>query len=216
MKVRNFIFGSALVVATALITTQVVSQDHKGGQAGGAPPGMPEFTPDEQEVMAVCTALGSPAEKHKVLQSHVGKWNGSMTMWITPESKPMTSTFQSEAKWIYDGRFVHQTVEGQMMPGQTFQGQSFIGYDNAENKYFSTWMDNMSTALMVSKGKYDEAKKSFAYTANMFCPLAKKEVSTRTTEKWTDNDHYTMEMFAPWHKTGKEYKMMEITYTRAK
>jgi hypothetical protein len=201
-----------------MITTQVVSQDQKpkGGQPAGTPPGMPELTPDEQEVMAVCSTLGIPNENHKLLASHVGKWNGAMKWWMTPESKPMDSTFASEAKWIYDGRYVHHTAEGQMMPGETFQGQSLMGYDNAEKKFFSTWFDNMSTGIMVSKGSFDATKKTFAFTSNMFCPLNKKEVTTRITEKWTDNDHYTMEMYAPWHKTGKEYKMMEITYTRAK
>jgi len=212
MHVRNLVIGAALIVCTAAITSQVVSQD----KGKGAPPAMPQLTPEEQEVMSICSTIGMPGENHKLLDNRVGKWNGAMKWWMTPDSKPMESTFTSEAKWIYDGRFISQTVQGEMMPGETFQGQSYMGYDNAEKKFFSTWMDNMSTGLMVSKGTFDAAKKSFAFTSDMFCPLAKKQVTSRITEKWTDNDHFTMEMYGPWFKTGKDYKMMEINYTRVK
>jgi len=210
------LIGAVLVVGTAVITSQVISQNTKDKPTGATPPGMPELTPDEKQVMDVCMTLGIPGENHKLLNNHVGKWNGTMKWWMTPESKAMESKFASDAKWIYDGRYIQQTVEGEMMPGETFQGQSFIGYDNAEKKFWSTWMDNMSTGFMISKGTFDAAQKSFAFTSNMYCPLAKKEVTSRMTEKWTDNDHFTVEMYGPWYKTGKDYKMMEITYARAK
>ena len=220
MKARSILYTAALVVTTAAITSQVVSQNTKDKPKttppSQVPQGMPQLTPDEQAVMNAMQECSVIGENHKLLENHIGKWTGTMKWWMTPESQPMESSFNAESKWELDKHYIHSTAEGQMMPGETFQGVGYMGYDNAEKKYFTTWFDNTCTGLMVAKGTFDPAKKTFTYTSSGFCPLAKKEVTFHMTEKWTDNDHYTLEMTGPWYKTGKDFKNMEITYTRAK
>ena len=83
-------------------------------------------------------------------------------------------------------------------------------------KFFSVWIDNMCTGKMDAEGSFNPTAKTFTYTTDYNCPLTGKNTKGRTTERWVDNDTFVMEMFGPWHKTGKEFKMMEITFKRVK
>jgi hypothetical protein len=212
MKIRNVLYAAALVIATAGITTTVVSQENKNKAPGQQPP----MTPEMQEMMQKCEAAGTPGENHKLLGTRVGKWNGSGKMWWTPDAPPSETTCTADVKSLYEGRYFTETVEGTMPEGGTFLGQSWVGYDNVGEKFFWMWIDNMSTGKMDAEGTYDAATKTFTYATEMNCPMNGKLVKGRTIEKWTDNDHFTMSMYGPWFQTGKEYKMMEITYTRAR
>jgi hypothetical protein len=207
MKFRNVLFGAALVVATAAITSQVVSQDH-----GGAP----QMTPEQQAEMKKWEQFATPGPEHKLLQSKVGKWNGIMKHWMDPAAPPMQSKFTATISSLYEGRYIYEEVEGEgMAPGQTFQGQSWIGYDNLKKKYVWSWIDNMGTGLMIAEGTMDQASKTITYAVETPEPTLGKYVKGRWIEKWVSNDQMVSEMYSP-DKTGKEIKMMELTFTRAK
>lgn len=208
MNVRNVLVGITLVAATAAFTTQVVSQDK-----GKAPP---QMSPEEQAMMQKCMEAGTPGENHKLLASKVGKWNATGKMWMTPDMPPQDSTATSEVTSLWENRYFMESVEGSMPEGGTFLGKSCFGYDNVAKKFWWAWIDNMGTSLMSAEGSYDAASKTFKYATKFSCPIAEKVVTGRSVEKWIDNDHYVMEMYAPWPKTGKEYKNMELTFTRAK
>lgn len=224
MKLQTFLTGLVLVAATATITSVVVSgpTDEKkpatgrpAGNANQQPAGAPGMTPEMQEMMQKCTEAGKIGPNHQLLSKRAGKWTCSGKFWMIPEAPPMETTFTSEAKSIYDGRYVTESVEGQMPEG-TFLGQSWSGYDNVTKKFFWSWISNDCTSKMDGTGTYDAATKTFTYTTTASCPLAGKQVTGRSIEKWIDNDHVNVEFYGPWYKTGKEYKMMEFTYTRAK
>jgi hypothetical protein len=151
-----------------------------------------------------------------MLAKKAGSWNCSGKFWMTPEMPPMESTFTTETKSIYDGRYLAESVEGAMPEGGTFLGQSWGGYDNVTKKFFWTWISNDCTGKMDATGTYDPATKTFSYDMQMSCPMTGKRVAGRSVEKWVDNDHIQVQMYGPWYQTGKEYKMMEFQYTRAK
>ena len=54
------------------------------------------------------------------------------------------------------GRYQEGTYSGDMF-GMPFEGRGMVAYDNATEEFVSTWIDNMGTGMMVTKGKYDEA-----------------------------------------------------------
>jgi hypothetical protein len=218
MKARNVLFGAVLVIATAAVTSQVVSQNTTKEKTTKAPPqAAPEMTPEMQEMMTKCMEAGTPGENHKLLSNKVGRWHGTGKMWWTPDSPPADTTCTAEVTSLWEGRYFTETVEG-TMPGeaQTFLGKACYGYDNVSKKFFWAWIDNMSTGMMNAEGTYNPTAKTFTFTSEWNCPLTGKQVRGRSTEKWIDNDHFVMEMYGPWYKTGKDYKMMEFTYTRAK
>jgi hypothetical protein len=73
----------------------------------------------------------------------------------------------------------------------------------------------MSTGIMYAEGTFDAATKTFTFLGDMPDPIAGKYVKVRNTEKWIDDSKWIMESHTK-GKDGKEFKNMEITYTRAK
>jgi hypothetical protein len=206
MKIRNFLFGATLVVVTATITSTVVSQDKgKADEKAQA---------KEQEMLKKWMEFATPGANHKLLDPRVGKWNGEVTMWHDKNSPPETSKCTTEAKWIYDGRYLAETVEGNF-DGQTFLGQSWTGYDNMKKKFVWVWIDNMGTGLMNAEGTYEEKDKAFKFTYEHPNIMKGKYEKGHSVDKWIDNDHWVMEMHGV-DAEGKEMKTMEIKYTRVK
>jgi len=100
--------------------------------------------------------------------------------------------------------------------GQPFTGTSITGYDNAKKVFISTWIDNMSTAMMNMEGTWDDATKAINFKGKMICPANGKACEMREVFKMVDDNTQLMEMYGPDMKTGKEYKSMEIKFTRKK
>jgi hypothetical protein len=102
-----------------------------------------------------------------------------------------------------------------MMPGESFLGKSITGYDNLKKKYIWMWIDNMGTGFMNAEGTFDPATKTFSFTFEYPDPMKGKYVKGRSSDRWVDENTFVSEMWGA-DRTGKEYRMMEITYTRAK
>jgi len=158
----------------------------------------------------------TPGKEHKMMAAWDGTWNGEVTMWMTPGQPPIQSTTVSTNKMLMDGRYQYSVHKGNMM-GMPFEGNSTLAFDNAKKEFISTWIDNMGTGMMVSRGKWDEATKSLTLTGKMVDPGAGNgsEVPFREVFRVVDNDHQVMEMYGP-DPSGKEFKTMEIKFTRKK
>lgn len=191
-----------LAGALVLCSLSVFAQESKSS----APPAM---DPAAMEAMA---KAGTPGDAHKALDEFAGKWDTKITMWMMPGADPMTSTGMSENRWIMGGRYLEQRFTGSFM-GTPFEGIGYTGYDNVKKQYWGTWMDNMSTGLMISTGQRNG--KVYSFDATMADPMTGKD--SRIQEKITvvDADHHTMEMWGP-APDGRNFKMMEIAYTRRK
>jgi len=173
----------------------------------------PAAAPTDDPMLAKMMEFGTPGPSHKVLDAKVGKWSAKVKM-ISPDSPPTESAGTSEVKWIMDGRYLQDTYTGDFM-GQPFHGMGTTGFDIMKKKYVGTWIDSMSTAIAMSEGTYDAAKKTFTYSGESPDPMAGKYVKSRTVETWTDADHWTMQYYSP-GPDGKELMSMEIQYSRAK
>ena len=206
MKVRNTLAG-VLALAMAILAS-VAMGDEKAKKAAKAAP------MDEKAAMEAMMKAGTPGEAHKKLEPMVGTFDTKAKMWMDPSKPPEESTGKAEHKWVLGGRFVQQNYEGTFM-GQPFSGMGYAGYDNITKKYTGTWMDSMGTAMMNSTGKADATGKVLTYTAMMNDPITGKLCKITEKVTVTDNDHHMMEMWGP-DPSGKNYKMMEITYVRTK
>lgn len=186
-----------------------------GGDMGGMPD-MSKMSPEEQAMMKRWMQYMTPGPEHqRMMKSFSGKWTAEATMY-EPGKPPQTSPGTMTNMPMLGDRYVHHMFKGSMM-GMPFEGAGTMGYDNAQKKYVGTWMDSMSTSTMVMTGAYDEAKKQYTMTGEM--PDCSKEgmpmVKCKEVITVQDDDHHTMEMWGP-DPSGKEMKMMEIKYTRAK
>jgi hypothetical protein len=156
----------------------------------------------------------TPGPAHEVLQAKIGKWNTSAKLWMEPDAPPQAVTGTSETSWILDGRFVEETFTG-TFDGCALNGRGTTGYDNIKQKYVSSWVDNLATGILASEGSYDPGTKTFNFVGQAPDPISGRYVPMRFVEKLADTDRWTVEMFMP-GPDGKEFKSMEIVYTRAK
>lgn len=157
----------------------------------------------------------TPGEPHKMMAAADGQWTGEITMWMKDGGQPMNSTATATNKMVMGGRYQVSTHKGSFM-GQPFEGMSTLAYDNAKKKYISTWIDNMGTGMMTLEGDWDAAAKAITFKGKMVCPANGKECDVRETYQIIDNDTHLMTMYGPDMQTGKEYKNMEIKFTRKK
>ena len=157
----------------------------------------------------------TPGDMHKMLAKFDGEWKGDVTMWMVPGAPPSTSTTTSTNKMMMDGRYQVSTHKGNFN-GMPFEGMSTVAYDNAKKVFISTWIDNMGTGLMTMEGTWDGATKTITFKGKMVDPTTYKEVDVKETFRVVDDNNQVMEMFGTDPKTGKEFKSMEIKYTRVK
>jgi hypothetical protein len=158
----------------------------------------------------------TPAKEHKMMASWDGTWTGQVSLWNSPGQPPTQSTTTVINKMVLGGRYQQANFTGDMM-GMPFEGMSTLAFDNAKKEFVSTWIDNMGTGMMVSTGKWDAATKSVTFRGKTVDPTAGngKEVELREVFKVIDNDHQAMEMYSM-DPSGKEFKSMEIKFTRNK
>lgn len=173
--------------------------------------GAPEMTPEQKAEMEAYQKAGTPGAPHQQIAKAVGAYNLAIKSWHTPDGPPMAETGTATRTMALDGRVLVEDINATMM-GQPFTGHGMHGYDNVTGKHWSTWNDSMSTGLMVSEGTCDAAG-ACTFTGSWNDPVKKSKVNSRMTTKWTSPTTEVFEMYGP-GKDGKEFKMMEITYTK--
>lgn len=156
----------------------------------------------------------TPGKEHQMMASWNGTWTGEITMWMAPGGAPTKSTATAVNTMVLDGRYQQSTTTGSF-EGMPFNGMSTVAFDNAKKVFISTWIDNMGTGIMVGQGPWNEATRSITLKGTMVDPMTGKDCKFREVMKIIDDDHQLMEMYVPDEK-GKEYKSMEIKYTRNK
>ncbi len=174
----------------------------------------PEPELDSATMMKNWQSYMTPGEAHKMMASMNGEWTGDITMWMAPDAPPTKSTGTAVNKMIMGGRYQQSTHTGSW-DGMPFEGQSTLAFDNAKQTYISTWIDNMGTGIMIMEGKYDSTTKVMNLKGKMVDPTSGKELNVRETFRVIDDNTHLMEMFCD-TRDGKEYKNMEIKYTRKK
>ena len=164
-----------------------------------------------QSMMATWQAYASPNDNHTVLNPLVGTWSHVVKWWMTPDSQPETSKGTSEIQWMMGGRYLRHAVKGTSM-GQPFEGMGLTGFDNGRQTYQTIWMDNMGTGMMIGEGTYNPSTKTLTDQGRFTDPMIGQR-SYRGVLTFIDDAHYSYEMYVG-DENGKEFRMMEIMYTR--
>ncbi len=200
MKPRMFFPAFAFVFVATVCTSRVVAED--------APP----MSPEQQEMMQRFEAYAALGPEHALLAKRVGTWDYTITMWMAPDAPPSESAGTCESTLILGGRFIKDSVTGNFH-GQEFLGIGIAGYDNIKKKYVATWLDSMGTGIMNAEGSASADGKTITYATEYSCPIMNGTRHSKTVETYIDHDHWTMESYES-TPDGKEFKMMEIKYTR--
>ena len=174
----------------------------------------PYTMPDSVTMMKNWETYMTPGDMHAMLAKSNGTWTTEITSWMDPSKPPVKSTGTSVNKMVMGGRYQEGTHTGNVM-GMPFEGRSLTGYDNGKKAFVSSWIDNMGSGIMLMEGAWDEATKSITMKGRGMDPMTLKEYDYKQVYKMVDDNTEIMEMYGPGHD-GKEYKMMEIKYTRKK
>jgi hypothetical protein len=204
----------ALPLAALLLATSALADEAPAAAeapAGAASASMPEMTPEQKAEMEAYRKAGTPGPQHARMAATAGTYDLALKSWHEPGGPAMDETGTATRTVILEGRVIAEDLSSSMM-GQPFTGHGMSGYDNVTEKHWSTWTDSMSTGLMVSEGTCD-AQDACTFTGSWNDPLTKKPVVARMTTRWTSPTVQVFEMYGP-AKDGKEFKMMEITYTK--
>jgi hypothetical protein len=209
-----------LAVATVAVfglgwtSGQVFSQEKpaegKPAEGGGAPPGMTE---DDMKEMEAMMKAGTPGDAHKQLAEMAGDWVVTGKSFMGPGKPAMDFSGSAKNTMLFDGRYQMQEYECSFM-GMPFKGLGISGYDNMTKEYVSIWIDSMSTAVMVSRGKADASGRP-VYVGEFVDGMGRTQVM-RMTEKLVDKDTYVFEAVNKSPKYPEEFKCMEMTYKRKK
>ncbi|MFQ5411374.1 MAG: DUF6370 family protein [Phycisphaerae bacterium] len=177
-------------------------KDDKAKKPG--PPAMNE------EMMAWMKA-GTPNENHERLNGMIGHWKATCKMWQNPDGEPMVSSGTCENFWILQKHYAMTKFQGEFM-GMPFEGAGIFGYDNLKKRYFSNWIDSMSTGVMIEYGTYDEATNTYTYTGEFDTPTGGK-MKSRSHIKILSKDKHVLTMYHG-EDADKLHKVMEIVYER--
>ena len=197
---------------TAALAAALTLASMGAGADDKQPAAAPAMTAEQQAMMEAYARAGEIRTEQKQLKYFEGTWSSATKMWMDPKAPPQESTGTAKMSSLYDGRYLVFTQESEY-GGQKFQGQGLMGFDNLKGKFFSTWVDSMSTGFWLSYGTYDAAKKVYTFHGEM-PDIAKPTTSVKVRQLFRiiDDNHYAFD----WYETrgGKENRSMEITYTR--
>ena len=165
----------------------------------------------QEQIAEKMKFAGTPGEPHALLSKLAGTWNTEGTFWMNPNQEPISSPGTAVNKEILGGRYLETSYVGKFM-GNDFKGQGLLGYDNVSGRYFSTWIDSMSTGLFRAKGRATGGNK-IVFNSRTTCPMSGAKLNVREVITFIDKDHYSYESFNI--DKGKRHKQMKILYTRA-
>lgn len=221
---RSFAFAACI----AMSGMSALAQDNKPADRkpqpvpAAKPAAKPEAKPAAQPadkgaapdpMMEAYMKAGTPGENHKIFEKFVGHWEGTVKMWQQPGATPEEMKTTCTHKIEFGGRYLYSHFSGPDPMGGEFKGVGVMGYNNVLKIYQSSWIDNMSTGVESSTGKYDAATRSFTFTGEMTDPISNGTKKGREVIKLTSDDTCVHEFFTP-GPDGKEFKNMEITLSR--
>jgi hypothetical protein len=211
MKLKSLLTpaGVALLGLTAILSVARAADSKKAdAPAAQLPPG---WTAEEMER---CIKAGTPGEGHAQLTKNVGTWVGKSSFWMAPGTPAVTGEVTAEYAPIMDGRFVKCDMSGECPAMGPFQGIGLFGFDNVSQKFVASLIDNHSTGIMQGTGELSEDGKTLNWTYTANCPRTQELATLRQVETNNGPKSKTLEMFAEDPKSGKEFKMMQIEFTK--
>ncbi|MEL6870531.1 MAG: DUF1579 family protein [Pseudomonadota bacterium] len=194
---KHFVIGAAM----ALLAAHSLAGHHEESEQPA--------TADDAMMQAM-QAAATPGEAHQMLAKGVGSFTAEMRMYMAPGAEPMVTQMDLERSMDLDGRVMVEQWQGNVM-GQPFEGRGRTGYDNVTKTFWSTWSDNMSTALLVFKGQADADSEDLVMTAEGVHAVTGMPYKMRSVASRTDDGKELMTMYED-HGQG-EFKTMSFVLT---
>jgi hypothetical protein len=205
-------FTTTLATITVFTTIAVHSADTNAPPSALQPTKATPRVPDAEAQANTFARYAMPGPEHKVLDRMAGTWDTFTRYWPTPNAEPVEAKGTSHCKWILDGRFLMEELDGGdlVLP---FKGLALYGYDAFEQKHTSAWVDTMNTSILSNLGTYDRTNDVVNFTGQYKDPWTGTKKKERGVTCFLSKDKHVLEIYAT-EPDGKEFQMLEITYTR--
>lgn len=151
-----------------------------------------------------------PGEHHQVLEPVIGEWTALITAYRNGQQ--MESRGVLRAEWTLQNRFIRGTFTGDE-DGEDREGISFLGYNNAADRYETVWMDTSSTEIMRAVGHLEPTTQVLTLHGQYTCTMTGAKIPTRIVARMDTPDRIIWEMFEN-PSEEREHKTLEIVYTR--
>jgi hypothetical protein len=171
----------------------------------------PEMSPEMQAEMEAWMKVAQPGPHHEHLAPFVGSWKGKVQMWMTPDGPPMEEESTAEVAWLLGGRYLEWRITGNFA-GMPYEARAIEGYNNVDQRYESTWIDNFGTLILFFTGSCSHDGKSRTMATHFQDVVSGGTVGYRTDYEWIDDDHFRQTAYMD--KGEGEVKQMVINYTR--
>jgi hypothetical protein len=168
---------------------------------------------DEAAVMAAYEKAMTPGTPHAILAEMAGEWQLEIKFWMPPGGEPMVSTATSTRKMIMGGRYLADHVEGTTM-GQPFTGMGLTGYNNVEERFEATWVDNMGTGIFTSHGEWNEEENALVMHGSYVDPATGKKKKVKTISRIEGPGKEIFEWYEKSEGEEEALKTMEIVSIR--
>jgi internalin A len=176
------------------------------------------FGKGEPEATAVAQVPASQADAPGPYHDHfkplVGDWSVAVQWWAGPGATPIQTEGLATKKLILGGRFLEESFRGESN-GETFTVLVLLGYDGAKQQYSGNWVDTRSTGFHLSTGTCDESGKTITMTETLTDAKGNKTGHSRSVIQVINDSKHVVEMHLA-GADGKEYKSLEIAYTRTR
>ena len=178
------------------------------------PPTPPPMSPEQQAALQAILKAMAPGPEHQSLAAGVGSWTFKGRFWDARDAAPTESSGTAERTMLLGGRVEMEKLTSEFM-GMPFEGLGLTGFDNVTGKYWSTWIDNMSTGVMLSTGSCDLAAGICRFDGSYSDPVSGKVKAIRMEMRRVSPDEEVARSYET-GPDGGERLTMEMTYTRRK
>ncbi|MEE8594705.1 MAG: DUF1579 domain-containing protein [Gemmatimonadota bacterium] len=168
---------------------------------------------DETAIMAAYEKAMTPGEHHAKLAQLEGNWAMTVTVWMQPGAEPTVSSATSTSKMVMGGRYMLDTVEGTAM-GMPFTGMGWTGYDNVDQQYESTWIDNLGTGIYTYHGQWDDEVNGIVMHGSYADPVTGQKVESKTVTRLEGPDKMVYTSYERRKGDEEARKTMEIVSIR--
>ena len=161
---------------------------------------------------------GATGKFHKMLARSNGTWMGQGTMRFSPDAKPVSSgTSFLTNTMAMGGLYQVSEIKGNPAPGmgEPWTGLRITGYDSARNVFTRAMIgDGASAGGVAMEGAWDEASKSITMPFKRMDPSTGKQHELKEVYKIIDENTEVLEIYGIDPKTKKEFKMLDVKWTR--
>ena len=201
MKLRRLLCGSVLGAVTIFLSSQVVS-------LAGNPSEL-----SDTDLLEALKKAARTGEDHKNLKTIRADYEQTFKWWRSADAEPHESKSRSSTDRILEGRFVTQKVRGTWLD-YGFEGLATMGYDNGTREYVLTWMDTLSTRIMLSRGTRNDAGDVFTLHGEYYDPIAGEARKVKIILKILNKKGETLLEVYDVTLSDPGFKFLEVNSTR--